>query len=147
MVLAASPVASARRFAARPVVATGDAARAMGRLLELNPLSRAFDRNRERPLACDLLIVDEASMIDAVLAYHLLRAVPDDGRLVLVGDIDQLPSVGPGQVLADLIRSAAVEVVRLTEIYRQAERSLIVVNAHRVQSGEMPVLESIDKEI
>jgi exodeoxyribonuclease V alpha subunit len=81
-----------------------------------------------------------------VLAHHLLRAVPDDGRLVLVGDVDQLPSVGPGQVLADLIRSRAVEVVRLIEIFRQAERSLIVVNAHRVQSGQMPVLESIDKE-
>ncbi|HLX11010.1 MAG TPA: ATP-dependent RecD-like DNA helicase [Thermoanaerobaculia bacterium] len=142
-VLLAAPTG---RAAKRLAEATGDAASTIHRLLELNPLSRAFDRNRERPLACDLLIVDEASMIDAVLAYHLLRAVPDDGRLVLVGDIDQLPSVGPGQVLADLIRSAAVEVVRLTEIYRQAERSLIVVNAHRVQSGEMPVLESIDKE-
>ncbi len=142
-VLLAAPTG---RAAKRLAEATGDAASTIHRLLELNPKSRAFDRNRERPLACDLLIVDEASMIDAVLAYHLLRAVPDDGRLVLVGDIDQLPSVGPGQVLADLIRSAAVEVVRLTEIYRQAERSLIVVNAHRVQSGEMPVLESIDKE-
>jgi exodeoxyribonuclease V alpha subunit len=134
------------RAAKRLSEATGGEASTIHRLLEFNPKSRAFDRNRERPLACDLLIVDEASMLDAVLAYHLLRAMPDDGRLVLVGDVDQLPSVGPGQVLADLIRSAAVEVVRLTEIFRQADRSLIVVNAHRVQSGQMPVLESLDKE-
>jgi exodeoxyribonuclease V alpha subunit len=142
-VLLAAPTG---RAAKRLAEATGGAASTIHRLLEFNPQSRAFDRNRERPLACDLLIVDEASMIDAVLAYHLLRAVPDDGRLVLVGDVDQLPSVGPGQVLSDLIRSQAVEVVRLLEIFRQAERSLIVVNAHRVQSGQMPVLESIDKE-
>jgi exodeoxyribonuclease V alpha subunit len=142
-VLLAAPTG---RAAKRLADATGGAASTIHRLLELNPKTRTFERNRERPLACDLLIVDEASMVDAVLAYHLLRAVPDDGRLVLVGDVDQLPSVGPGQVLADLIRSAAVEVVRLTEIFRQAKHSLIVVNAHRVQSGQMPVLESIDKE-
>jgi exodeoxyribonuclease V alpha subunit len=142
-VLLAAPTG---RAAKRLSEATGGAASTLHRLLELNPKTRTFERNRERPLACDLLIVDEASMLDAVLAYHLLRAVPDDGRLVLVGDVDQLPSVGPGQVLADLIRSGAVEVVRLTEIFRQAERSLIVVNAHRVQSGQMPVLESIDRE-
>jgi exodeoxyribonuclease V alpha subunit len=142
-VLLAAPTG---RAAKRLAEATGGGASTIHRLLEFNPKSRAFDRNRERPLACDLLIVDEASMIDAVLAYHLLRAVPDDGRLVLVGDVDQLPSVGPGQVLADLIRSQAVEVVRLQEIFRQAERSLIVVNAHRVQTGRMPVLESLDQE-
>ena len=142
-VLLAAPTG---RAAKRLAEATGGGASTIHRLLEWNPKSRAFDRNRERPLACDLLIVDEASMLDAVLAYHLLRAIPDDSRLVLVGDVDQLPSVGPGQVLADLIRSGAVEVVRLTEIFRQAERSLIVVNAHRVQSGQMPVLESLDKE-
>jgi exodeoxyribonuclease V alpha subunit len=85
-------------------------------------------------------------MLDTVLAYHLLRAVPDAGRLILVGDVDQLPSVGPGRVLSDVIRSDAVEVVRLTEIFRQAERSLIVVNAHRVNRGEMPVLESVDSD-
>ncbi|HVR09398.1 MAG TPA: ATP-dependent RecD-like DNA helicase [Thermoanaerobaculia bacterium] len=142
-VLLAAPTG---RAAKRLAEATGGSASTIHRLLEFNPKSRGFDRNRERPLACDLLIVDEASMIDTVLAFHLLRAVPDDGRLVLVGDVDQLPSVGPGQILADLIRSQAVEVVRLKEIFRQAERSLIVVNAHRVQSGQMPVLESIDKE-
>src|SRR6185436_2653136 len=88
----------------------------------------------------------EASMLDTVLAHHVLRAVPDHGRLILVGDVDQLPSVGPGRVLADLIRSDAVEVVRLTEIFRQAERSLIVVNAHRVNQGMMPILEAPDSE-
>ncbi len=142
-VLLAAPTG---RAAKRLAEATGGGASTIHRLLEFNPKSRGFDRNQERPLPCDLLIVDEASMIDTVLAHHLLRAVPDDGRLVLVGDVDQLPSVGPGQVLADLIRSTAVEVVRLQTIFRQAERSLIVVNAHRVQSGQMPVLESLDKE-
>ena len=142
-VLLAAPTG---RAAKRLAEATGGAASTIHRLLEINPKSRAFDRNQDRPLPCDLLIVDEASMIDTVLAHHLLRAVPDDGRLVLVGDVDQLPSVGPGQVLADLIRSNAVEVVRLQTIFRQAERSLIVVNAHRVQSGQMPVLESLDKD-
>jgi exodeoxyribonuclease V alpha subunit len=85
-------------------------------------------------------------MLDTVLAHHLLRAVPDQGRLILVGDVDQLPSVGPGKVLADLIRSQAVEVVRLSEIFRQAERSLIVVNSHRVNQGMMPIQESVDSD-
>jgi exodeoxyribonuclease V alpha subunit len=134
------------RAAKRLSEATGGAASTLHRLLEYNAQTRAFDRNRERPLSCDLLIVDEASMLDTVLAYHLLRAVPDSGRLILVGDVDQLPSVGPGRVLADLIRSDAVEVVRLTEIFRQAERSLIVVNAHRVNQGQMPILESADSD-
>lgn len=134
------------RAAKRLAEATGAEAATLHRLLEFNPKTRQFDRNREHPLFCDLLIVDEASMLDTVLAYHVLRAVPDHGRLILVGDVDQLPSVGPGRVLADLIRSAAVEVVRLTEIFRQAERSLIVVNAHRVNQGSMPILESVDSD-
>ena len=134
------------RAAKRLAEATEGEATTIHRLLEFNAQTRAFDRNRERPLSCDLLIVDEASMLDTVLAYHLLRAVPDAGRLILVGDVDQLPSVGPGSVLADLIRSDAVEVVRLTEIFRQAQRSLIVVNAHRVNQGHMPVLESVDSD-
>lgn len=134
------------RAAKRLSEATGGEATTLHRCLEFNAQNRAFDRNRDRPLACDLLIVDEASMLDTVLAYHVLRAVPDAGRVILVGDVDQLPSVGPGKVLADLIRSEAVEVVRLREIFRQAERSLIVVNAHRVQQGEMPILESVDSD-
>lgn len=134
------------RAAKRLAEATQGEATTIHRLLEFNAQTRGFDRNRERPLSCDLLIVDEASMLDTVLAYHLVRAVPDAGRLILVGDVDQLPSVGPGSVLADLIRSDVVEVVRLTEIFRQAQRSLIVVNAHRVNQGHMPVLESVDSD-
>jgi exodeoxyribonuclease V alpha subunit len=142
ILLAAPTGRAAKRLAA----ATGGEASTLHRLLELDPRSHTFARNREHPLACDLLIVDEASMLDAPLAYHVLRAVPDHGRLVLVGDVDQLPSVGPGRVLGDVIRSGAVEVVRLSEIFRQAERSLIVVNAHRVNQGQMPVLESVDSD-
>ncbi|HET9227933.1 MAG TPA: ATP-dependent RecD-like DNA helicase [Thermoanaerobaculia bacterium] len=126
------------RAAKRLAEATGGQASTIHRLLEFDPKTRTFVRNRDHPLGCDLLIVDETSMLDAVLAFHLLRAMPDHGRLVLVGDVDQLPSVGPGRVLADLIRSDAVEVVRLTEIFRQAARSLIVRNAHLVNRGEMP---------
>ncbi|HEX2223591.1 MAG TPA: ATP-dependent RecD-like DNA helicase, partial [Thermoanaerobaculia bacterium] len=142
-VLLAAPTG---RAAKRLSEATGGEATTLHRLLEFNPRTRAFDRNRDHPLSCDLLIVDEVSMLDTVLAYHLLRAVPDHGRLVLVGDVDQLPSVGPGRVLADLIRSDEIEVVRLTEIFRQAEKSLIVVNAHRINSGQPPVLESVDSD-
>jgi exodeoxyribonuclease V alpha subunit len=134
------------RAAKRLSEATGGEATTIHRLLEFNAQTRAFERNREHPLSCDLLIVDEASMLDTVLAYHLLRALPDTGCLILVGDVDQLPSVGPGRILADLIRSDAVEVVRLTEIFRQAERSLIVVNAHRINQGQMPVLEAVDSD-
>ena len=142
-VLLAAPTG---RAAKRMAEATGAEATTLHRLLEFNPQTRQFDRNRDHPLSCDLLIVDEASMLDTVLAHHVLRAVPDHGRLILVGDVDQLPSVGPGRVLADLIRSEAVEVVRLTEIFRQAERSLIVVNAHRVNQGVMPIHEAVDSD-
>ena len=142
-VLLAAPTG---RAAKRLAEATGAEACTLHRLLEFNPQTRQFDRNREHPLSCDVLIVDEASMLDTVLAHHLLRAVPDQGRLILVGDVDQLPSVGPGKVLADLIRSQAVEVVRLSEIFRQAERSLIVVNSHRVNQGMMPIQESVDSD-
>src|SRR3954471_13979282 len=142
-VLLAAPTG---RAAKRLAEATGSDASTLHRLLEFTPQTRQFDRNRDHPLSCDLLIVDEASMLDTVLAYHVLRAVPDHGRLILVGDVDQLPSVGPGRVLADMIRSEAIEVVRLTEIFRQAERSLIVVNAHRVNQGVMPILESVDSQ-
>src|SRR6185295_2293984 len=142
-VLLAAPTG---RAAKRLSEATGGSAATIHRLLEWNPRTHGFDRNRERPLACDLLIVDEASMLDTGLAYSLLKAMPDEGRLILVGDVDQLPSVGPGKVLADLIRSQAIEVVRLDHIFRQAGRSLIVVNAHRVNSGQMPIVESVDSD-
>jgi exodeoxyribonuclease V alpha subunit len=135
-VLLAAPTG---RAAKRLAEATGGKATTLHRLLEFEPRSRSFQRNHDRPLGCDLLIVDEASMLDTVLAYHLLKAVPNGGRLIFVGDVDQLPSVGPGRLLADLIRSGVVDVVRLSEIFRQAEQSAIVVNAHRINRGEMPL--------
>lgn len=134
-VLLAAPTG---RAAKRLAEATGAEATTLHRLLEFNPHTWTFERNRDRPLAGDLLIVDEASMLDTLLAHHLMKAVPNGCRVVMVGDVDQLPSVGPGQVLADLIASRAVPVVRLNEIFRQAERSRIVVSAHLIQRGEIP---------
>jgi exodeoxyribonuclease V alpha subunit len=128
------------RAAKRMTETTGREAKTLHRLLEFEPKTMSFKRDRERPLEADLVIVDEASMIDTVLAYNLLKAVPPNAQLVLVGDVDQLPSVGPGNVLQDVIRSEAVDVVRLQHIFRQAGASLIVVNAHRVNHGEMPRL-------
>lgn len=142
-VLLAAPTG---RAAKRLAESTGGSGTTIHRLLEFEPQTRTFKRNADHPLSLDLLIVDEASMLDTPLAHHLLKAVPGEGRLILVGDVDQLPSVGPGRVLADLIRSDQVEVVRLTEIFRQAEKSLIVQNAHRLNQGRMPVLESVDSD-
>ena len=96
------------------------------------------------PLECDLLVVDETSMVDVPLMRALLRALPERAALLLVGDVDQLPSVGPGQVLADIIASGAVPVVRLTEIFRQAAESRIVVNAHRINQGLMPDFTAVE---
>jgi len=138
-VLLAAPTG---RAAKRLAEATGREARTVHRLLEYNPQTRSFERGPDRPLEADLVILDEASMLDTTLAYHAVKAVPPGGRLVLVGDVDQLPSVGPGRVLADLIDSGAVDVVRLTEIFRQAAASLIVRNAHRVNHGEMPLTDA-----
>src|SRR6202043_2390141 len=98
-------------------------------------------RGETNPLECELLVVDEASMVDVPLMASLMKALPLRSGLVLVGDVDQLPSVGPGQVLADIISSKAVPVARLTEVFRQAAQSRIVVNAHRVNRGQMPELE------
>ncbi|MBI3900725.1 MAG: AAA family ATPase, partial [Chlamydiia bacterium] len=109
-------------------------------LLEVEFGTGGFKKNRENPLNCDLLIIDEASMIDTPLMFHLLRAIPNHARLLLVGDIDQLPSVGPGTVLRDLIASEKIGVTRLTEIFRQAKGSRIVTNAHRINHGEFPNL-------
>jgi AAA domain-containing protein len=106
--------------------------------LEADPVHGGFRRKEDHPLQCDLLVVDETSMIDVPLMYVLLKAVPNQAALILVGDVDQLPSVGPGQVLADVIGSAAVPVVRLTEVFRQAAESRIIVNAHRINRGQMP---------
>jgi exodeoxyribonuclease V alpha subunit len=128
------------RAAKRMTETTGREAKTLHRLLEFDPKTMGFMRDRQRPLEADVVIVDEVSMVDTVLAYNLLKAVPPTCQLILVGDVDQLPSVGPGSVLQDVIRSGAVDVVWLQHVFRQAERSLIVVNAHRVNHGEMPSL-------
>ncbi|MHA3775371.1 SF1B family DNA helicase RecD2 [Verrucomicrobiota bacterium sgz303538] len=130
------------RAAKRLSETTGLEAKTIHRLLEFDPSSGGFIRQEDRPLECDLLVVDETSMVDVPLMHKLLRAVPTSGHLVLVGDVDQLPSVGPGTVLKDLISSGVVPVVRLTEIFRQAATSQIITNAHRINEGQMPEVES-----
>jgi exodeoxyribonuclease V alpha subunit len=120
--------------------ATGFEAKTIHRLLEVDPKSGGFRRGGDNPLDCDLLVVDETSMVDVMLMQALLKAVPDNAALLIVGDIDQLPSVGPGQVLADIISSAAVPVVRLTEVFRQAAQSRIIISAHRINPGSIPDL-------
>jgi exodeoxyribonuclease V alpha subunit len=126
------------RAAKRMAEAAGREALTIHRLLEWSPSAAGFQRNAHRPLETDLIIVDEASMVDIALMNSLLRAVPLVATLVLVGDADQLPSVGPGTVLKDILESGRVPAVRLTEIFRQAEQSRIVRNAHRVNHGELP---------
>jgi exodeoxyribonuclease V alpha subunit len=128
------------RAAKRLSDSTGLEAKTIHRLLETDPKSGTFRRNEEMPLDCDLLVIDETSMVDVPLMRSVLRALPDRAALLLVGDVDQLPSVGPGQVLADIIGSGAVPVVRLTEVFRQAAESRIVTNAHRINQGLMPDL-------
>lgn len=115
-------------------------AKTIHRLLEFSPETNGFKRTEDVPLECDVLIVDEVSMLDTLLAHALLRAVPSHAQVVFVGDVDQLPSVGPGNVLRDLIESGVVPVTRLTEVFRQAAQSLIITNAHRINQGEMPHL-------
>ena len=126
------------RAAKRMTEATGHEARTIHRLLEFSPKKGGFQKNEDQPLKCDLLILDEASMIDTVLMHNLLKAVPIHATLILVGDVNQLPSVGPGNVLKDIISSGAVPVVYLTEIFRQAQDSSIIVNAHLINQGVMP---------
>jgi exodeoxyribonuclease V alpha subunit len=128
------------RAAKRMTEATGFEAKTIHRLLEIDPKTGGFKRGDDNPLDCDLLVVDETSKVDVLLAQALLKAAPDDAALLIVGDIDQLPSVGPGQVLADVISSGAVAVVRLTEVFRQAALSRIISNAHRINQGLMPDL-------
>ena len=126
------------RAAKRLSETTGLEAKTIHRLLEVDPLRGTFRRDERHPLDCDLLIVDETSMVDVPLMSSLMRAVPPRAAVALVGDFDQLPSVGPGQVLADVIASGALPVVRLTEVFRQAAESHIVTNAHRINQGLMP---------
>ncbi len=128
------------RAAKRLAEVTGHEAATLHRLLEWSPREGGFQRSSRHPLETDVLIVDEASMIDVVLAHHLVQAIPLTATLLLVGDADQLPSVGPGTVLQDLLRVPAIPSVRLTRIFRQAAQSRIVSNAHRVNRGEFPDL-------
>ena len=132
------------RAAKRLSESTGLEAKTIHRLLETDPRTGTFRRTEEAPLDCDLLVVDETSMVDVPLMRALLRALPAEASLVLVGDVDQLPSVGPGQVLADIIASSAVPVVRLTEVFRQAAESRIIVYAHRINQGLMPDLARVE---
>jgi exodeoxyribonuclease V alpha subunit len=132
------------RAAKRLSESTGLTAKTIHRLLETNPRTGEFRRDETHPLECDLLVMDEASMVDVLLLRSLSRAVPDEAALLIVGDVDQLPSVGPGQALADIIGSGAVPVVRLVEVFRQAAASRIVTNAHRINQGLMPDLEKAD---
>ena len=142
------------RAAKRMTEATGMPAKTIHRLLDVkfggddgeNSRMMRFEKNEEDELESDVVIIDESSMIDIMLMNHLLKAIPTGARLILAGDIDQLPSVGAGNVLKDIIASDAVRVVRLTEIFRQAQESAIVMNAHRINHGERPLLNEKDSD-
>lgn len=133
------------RAAKRMTEATGQEAQTIHRLLGINFVAedsrrQTFDKNEDDPIEADVVIIDEASMVDILLLHSLLRAIAPGTKLILVGDVDQLPSVGPGNVLKDIIASGCLKVVCLTEIFRQAQESAIIMNAHRINHGEMPVL-------
>ena len=128
------------RAAKRVGELTGRSAQTIHRLLEIDSETGAFRHDAENPIDCDLVIVDESSMIDVLLMSALMKAIPDAAAVIMVGDVDQLPSVGPGRVLADIMESDDIQVVRLTEIYRQATQSRVVANAHRINAGELPDL-------
>jgi exodeoxyribonuclease V alpha subunit len=130
------------RAAKRLSESTGMEAKTIHRLLEVDPKHGGFKRGIEEPLDCDLLVIDETSMVDVSLMASVVKALSDRTSLILVGDVDQLPSVGPGQVLADVIGSGAVPVATLTEIFRQAAESRIITNAHKVNAGHMPDLDT-----
>ena len=135
------------RAAKRMAEATGHEAKTIHRLLEVDPSSGfAFKRNAQQPLQLDMLIVDEASMLDLLLTNHLLKAIPPGAHLLLVGDVDQLPSVGAGNVLRDVIDSGEVAVVTLHTIFRQAAGSYIISNAHRINQGQMPLFPADAKD-
>ena len=134
-VLLAAPTG---RAAKRISETTGREAKTIHRLLEFSPQENGFKRNRDNPLEADVVIIDEMSMVDLVLMNNLMKAVPQGASLIMIGDVDQLPSVGAGNVLTDLIASGQVTVVTLTEIFRQAQESYIVTNAHRINRGNFP---------
>ena len=129
------------RAAKRLKETTGQEAKTIHRLLEVDPKGGGFKRNADTPLDCDLLVVAETSMVDVMLMHAVIKAVPEGAALLVVGDVDQLPSVGPGQILADMINSGSAPVVRLTEVFRQAAQSRIIVSAHRINQGAIPDLE------
>ncbi|MBW2029562.1 MAG: ATP-dependent RecD-like DNA helicase [Deltaproteobacteria bacterium] len=135
------------RASKRMSEATGYPAQTLHRLLEFSPRTWRFERNQERPLKVDVLVVDEVSMIDTVLAYHLLCSLPSGATVIFVGDENQLPSVGAGNVLKDIIDSGVVPVVELKEIFRQSVESQIVINAHRINSGRMPEVSPAGKRL
>lgn len=126
------------RAAKRLSEATNRDAKTLHRLLDFRPGDGKFNHDQDYPLKADVVIVDETSMVDTVLAYHLLKAVPRQASLLLVGDVDQLPSVGPGNVLRDILDSGSIPSIKLDEIFRQGERSQIVEQAHRINGGDMP---------
>ena len=137
------------RAAKRMTESTGREAKTIHRLLEMgisDDDESVFEKGESSPLDCDVIIIDEASMIDIILMQTLLKAINLGTRLIIVGDVDQLPSVGPGNVLKDLIESEYIKVVRLKEIFRQGSESLIVINAHKINEGQMPVLNQKDKD-
>ncbi|MBI6874012.1 SF1B family DNA helicase RecD2 [Clostridium aciditolerans] len=138
------------RAAKRMTEATGREAKTIHRLLEMGVSEGdddlLFTRGEDAPLECDVIIIDEASMIDITLMHNLLKAVSLGTRLIIVGDVDQLPSVGPGNVLRDLIESKCIKVVRLKDIFRQSQESMIVVNAHKINAGEIPAINKKDKD-
>jgi exodeoxyribonuclease V alpha subunit len=136
-VLLAAPTG---RAAKRMTETTGHESKTIHRLLEYSPGGTIFKKNETNPLEADLVIIDEASMVDTVLMYHFLKAVPVKATVILVGDVDQLPSVGPGNILRDIIDSEYLPTVRLNEIFRQSKESMIIVNAHRINMGQMPTL-------
>lgn len=133
------------RAAKRLAETTGRTAKTIHRLLEFDPVAGEFQRNAQRPLVGDLFVLDEASMLDVVLGHQVLRAIPREACVVLVGDVDQLPSVGPGNVLGDLIASETVPVVRLTEIFRQPRESRIITAAYAINRGEVPDLAAAEQ--
>lgn len=139
------------RAAKRMAEATGREAKTIHRLLGMyfsNDDNRRqfFDKNEENEIDADVIIIDETSMVDILLMHSLLKAVPAGARLILVGDADQLPSVGPGNVLKDIIGSGVIKVIKLTEIFRQAQESAIIINAHRINKGEYPLLNEKNKD-
>jgi len=135
------------RAAKRLTETTRFEAKTIHRLLGFSPESSAFTSNQNNPLNTDFVVIDEASMIDIVLMSHLLKAIPTHAALLIVGDIDQLPSVGPGALLQDLIQSNTIPTIILTEIFRQAANSKIIVNAHRINQGQFPICETDDTTV